>query len=378
MPAQTNLTYRDALYGLMLPSGCDAANLLAFNVGKGERDERIPDFIRMMNEKAKEIGTKNTNFGNAHGLFHADTYSTAHDMFLITKYVLTGRHANFFQQLVGTIEYSMPPNSQEPTGYNITNSNLLLIRPDGGNPYYYDFVLGGKTGGLPYYYTRVDGEWVRSGNNLANHISFARQNEFTYIIVTMHAPWHFDRVGSERPLHHAFNDHINLYRWAFSTFERTRVMQSNEPIRSVRVVDGDKDELLLYPLISDDFWALLPRTLDLESAVQRIITIPEPEIEAPVEQGEIFGTIELRLNNVSLGWWHLITNESTSRSRDAEIRDTIGSVFGSWWFIPLLVLLGILVITLIVLSYVRKHRKAQKERFGRINRGRKPNRRIRR
>ena len=69
---------KDLLYGLLLRSGNDAAVTLATAVAKTEED-----FVALMNEKAQEIGMKNTIFSNSHGLDEeTKNYSTAYDMAL--------------------------------------------------------------------------------------------------------------------------------------------------------------------------------------------------------------------------------------------------------------------------------------------------------
>ena len=76
------MTVRDLLYGMMLRSGNDAAIVLATYVGGSEEE-----FVRMMNEKAKEIGMENTSFSNSHGLDEeSKNYSTSYDMSLLSKY----------------------------------------------------------------------------------------------------------------------------------------------------------------------------------------------------------------------------------------------------------------------------------------------------
>ena len=76
------ITIKDLLYGLLLRSGNDAAIALATYTSKTEKK-----FVTLMNKKAKELGMKNTNFQNSHGL-DDDTknYSTAYDMALLSSY----------------------------------------------------------------------------------------------------------------------------------------------------------------------------------------------------------------------------------------------------------------------------------------------------
>jgi D-alanyl-D-alanine carboxypeptidase (penicillin-binding protein 5/6) len=367
--SQQGITVRDALYGLMLPSGCDAANALAYTVGGGDIDA----FIEMMNDKAEQIGCKDTNFGNAHGLFQPDNWSTAYDMFLITQYVYRN-HGSVFAQIVGTTEYTVPITQFNPDGV-LVNTNRLIRAVD-GNPYYYDFALGVKTGGFDEYFTgnRIDG-WIRH-EGIANLVSLAERDGYTYIVITMNAPWFpfSQRSAGENGLHHAYTDHKNLYDWAFSTFENTLVMRTTDPITSVRVLEGDSDEVMLFAQMDSPFWTLLPRGLDVKNDINRVIERESVEIEAPVAEGTVLGTIELMLANQSLGRWDLIATESVARTQTAIARDRIQDVFSSWWIIPLLIILALLVIVLIVLSYIRKHRKKKQEKYGR----KPPNRRIRR
>ena len=79
-----NIKLLDLLYGLMLRSGNDAALTIASYVG-GNVDE----FVKKMNEKAQEIGMKNTVFNNPSGLDQEKgNYSTAYDMAIITSYAM--------------------------------------------------------------------------------------------------------------------------------------------------------------------------------------------------------------------------------------------------------------------------------------------------
>lgn len=73
-------TYRDLLYGTMLASGGECANSLAINISK-----TTEEFVKLMNEKSKEIGLNNTNFTNPEGLDEENNYSTAKDISELIK-----------------------------------------------------------------------------------------------------------------------------------------------------------------------------------------------------------------------------------------------------------------------------------------------------
>jgi D-alanyl-D-alanine carboxypeptidase (penicillin-binding protein 5/6) len=387
-----DITLLDALYGMMLPSGCEAANILAYNIGQGEQEERIPHFIGMMNELAAKIGAKDTNFSNAHGLFEPENYSTAYDMFLITKYAYD-KHRIFFSDLVSTVEYAVPISEHNPDGV-VVNTNFLLRAQ---SHYYYEFARGVKTGGFDSYYTRHDGEWVEH-SGLANLVSIAQRNmdrdSFQYLIVTMNAPWLLrnQREEHQQGLHHAFNDHRSLYSWAFSTFNNTNVLRTTDPVAVIKVIDGEADEVQLFPLMDRDFWTLLPDNLDVNSAINRVKELASDEctcdetqadeckcdiregvVSAPIERGDILGTVELVLAGQSLAKFPLIAGDSVARTTTAEARDILTYIFGQWWFRLLLLLIAAATIALIIFSYILKHRKKLQQA-----RRKPPNRRIRR
>ena len=92
------LTMRDAIYGAMLPSGNDAAMVLAEAVGGDEEH-----FVKMMNEKAQELGMESTRFGNPNGLIDEGNYSCAHDMCLLGRAAMKNK---LFAKVVKTKKYT--------------------------------------------------------------------------------------------------------------------------------------------------------------------------------------------------------------------------------------------------------------------------------
>lgn len=77
------VTYLDLLYGIMLPSGADAANALVLNLTSNQ-----DEFIKLMNNKAQELNLNNTKFDNAIGMDSEDNYSTASDLATLLIYAL--------------------------------------------------------------------------------------------------------------------------------------------------------------------------------------------------------------------------------------------------------------------------------------------------
>jgi D-alanyl-D-alanine carboxypeptidase (penicillin-binding protein 5/6) len=109
------LTLEDMLYGLLLPSGNDAALAIAESVGRGS----IDTFVGWMNEQAAAMGLKNTHFANPNGLDQAGHYSSARDLAAIGRALLA---EPTLAKIVSTPTHTVPG----PPLYFFRNSNPLL------------------------------------------------------------------------------------------------------------------------------------------------------------------------------------------------------------------------------------------------------------
>ncbi len=128
------LSQEELLYGLMLPSGNDAAEVFASNYTFG-RD----GFILAMNNKAKALGLTDTHFTNPSGLQgDGDQYTTAYDLLAMTKYAM--ERFPFFRTVVSTVAYTIPYGDAHKTFYLENETNLLTSYPG---------VKGVKTGYTP-------------------------------------------------------------------------------------------------------------------------------------------------------------------------------------------------------------------------------------
>lgn len=129
-------TIEQLLYGLLLPSGNDAALVLAEAVSGN-----INDFVILMNKKLKELNLNDTHFVNPHGFHDNNHYSTAKDMAYLLKYCLNN---DTFKKIFCTLEYTIPPTnltSKEKTLRNTTRMMDPLYKS-----MYYEYMKGGKTG----------------------------------------------------------------------------------------------------------------------------------------------------------------------------------------------------------------------------------------
>jgi len=172
---------RDLVYGLMLRSGNDAAVAIAEHVGGS-----VEGFVFLMNQKAAEIGMRDTHFANPHGLDDAENhYSTAYDMALLMRYAM---YNDTFRKISGTKVYRAP-NPDENWDRIWRNKNKLLTN-------LYEYCTGGKTG-----YTK------RAKRTL---VTSAEKDGLELIAVTLNAP-------------DDWNDHISMYEYGFDHYVLAKV-----------------------------------------------------------------------------------------------------------------------------------------------------------
>ena len=167
-PGET-LSMRDLLYGLLLPSGNDAAIAIAEDVGG-----TIPSFVDLMNLKARELGLENTHFANPHGLDEPGLYTSARDMVVLGRAVLADPE---LASMVRAQHYQ--PSWDGP---EVWNSNELV-------GLYQGEVIGVKIG-----YTEGAGQTIVA----------AVERDGRRLLVSVLGSW--DRYA----------DVISLFEWAFA------------------------------------------------------------------------------------------------------------------------------------------------------------------
>lgn len=162
VPGET-VTVRDLLYGVMLPSGAECCEALAQLISGSEES-----FAALMNQKAAELGMKNTHFTNATGLTDTEHYSSAADLAVLLQAALNNET---FRTVFTTGQYTSSVTAQHPKGLYMAST--LLSRLDGGE------VTGGQILGGKTSYTDAAGLCLAS---------LAVVNGKEYILVTLGAP----------------------------------------------------------------------------------------------------------------------------------------------------------------------------------------------
>ncbi|MCM1167932.1 MAG: hypothetical protein NC401_18260, partial [Ruminococcus sp.] len=214
-----------------------------------------------------------------------DNVTTAHDMYLITRYVMDKYPE--FMKICTASEYEMPENETFPEGYSLIQSNALM-RND--SEFYRKEAKGIKTGSIYSYYLMKDGEWDLDNEILGftSLVSSAEKNGLSYLLVTLQSP--YVNEDDEGGLH--FSDHDKLYDLAFGEYEYAKLIEKDKAVGEIGVSGGETGTVELAA--AEDYGTMIPGSLEL-SSIERKLTTPE-KLTAPVKKGQLAGYLELALD----------------------------------------------------------------------------------
>lgn len=302
---------RNLLYAMLLPSGNEAAYIVADYMGGGS----IDNFVAMMNDEAKAVGCTGTTFVDPCGL-NPNNITTARDAYLILRALTT---YDVFSTVVGTPSYDMGTNDRytTPGTYIIQTTDKLITN----SSYHRDYTKGGKTGSL--------GEWQ-------NFAGWHSQDGESYISILLNVPYDADPEGM-RP---ALVETATIMDWVFDTYTIAPALDTTQPITEVRVAYSTQaDTVMLYP--ADNMMTLLPREGGA-ALTEQVFNVPD-QLPAPIKQGDIVGTVTLTIEGETIGTADLIAGSDVSRNQLLYTISRVSLFFSSTYF-KVVVILTMLVI----------------------------------
>lgn len=249
-----SVSQRELVYGMLLASGNDAANVTAINLGGN-----VENFALQMNRKAAQLGMKNTNFVTPSGLDDDEHYSTAYDMALLGRYAVSNPiFRSVCSSAKATLTYGNPPYSR-----TLYNHNRLLSS--------YEYALGIKTG-----FTKKSGRCL---------VSYAEKDGIGLIAVTLNAP-------------NDWTDHQKMLDYGFSVVKTDEIFVDIPP--EIDVVGGNVENL---PLKCNSF----KYDYVNELTVTREVTL-EKFVYAPVKKGDKIGEIRFFYNDLCIGMTDIVAD----------------------------------------------------------------------
>lgn len=263
-----SVTLKTLVYGMLLQSGNDAANVAAIAVGGS-----VEDFVVMMNERAKEIGMKNTCFVTPSGLDDENHYSTAYDMALLGCEALKNpEFAAICSQKSAALYYGNPPYRR-----TLTNHNKLLWN--------YKDTIGIKTG-----FTKKSGRCL---------VSAAERDGVTLVAVTLNAP-------------SDWSDHKAMFEYGFSVVEN-RMIDCDISSLSLKVT-GAESERIGVELASEPSVVIRSGS---DADIRQELFIKRFEY-APVEKGQVVGEARYFIGEKMVCSVPIVTTESTAQKKVIE------------------------------------------------------------
>ena len=317
------LRLEDLLYCMMVESGNEAANAVAEHIGG-----TIEDFVKMMNERAYELGCTHTHFMNPHGLHNESHYTTARDLSLIVQAALKSEN---FRTITNTAEYTLPATNLSDE--RVLKTTNMLIFQNSGNRYYYPKAIGIKTG-----YTTPAGRCV---------ISAAKSSGMYLLGIICGAETTVLETGDIQM--ESFPECINLFNYGFDNFSYVSVLSPLYPVAQVSVLNSAGAEAVAVSP-KDDIQILLPNGYD-EAQLDVNIELTNESVEAPVQESDVLGHATVSYNGELLAETDLLAIADVARSEISAMKsDTAAYMQRNWW--KWIVLIIVIVVLLFVGLYV--------------------------
>lgn len=251
-------TVLDLLYGVMLPSGADAANALAIHVSGS-----ISKYVELMNGKAQELGLKNTHFDNPIGMDSEENYSTASDLAKLLIYSLKNET---FKEIFEAREYTISCLNKTVKSTLISYSRSYGLDTTD--------ITGAKSGFTD-----------RAGLCLA---STATIDDVSYLLVTLGA----DTTSRSN----AVRDTLEIYNYYSSTYSYQQVMKKDTVLATIPIKWGKVKNYEIKA--TEDKYLYLENDIRKNKIKYEYNGIEE--LKYGMKQGDQLGTITVTYRNEEL------------------------------------------------------------------------------
>ena len=316
------LTVEQLLYCMLVISANETCNILGEVVAGS-----VEGFVERMNQRAQELGCQNTHFANTTGLTQSGHYSSAYDLYLITRQAI---QYDEFMTMVNTKSYEIPPTNktEEERVLHSTNALISNWRLAG---YLYSGAQGIKTGS-----TDAAGQCL---------VSSAVRGSRTLISVVLGA----ERVEKENGsgyIVESFTETARLFDWGFDNFSAQQVLDKNELVQEVQVsLSKEVGSVAVHP--AEDASAMLPKDIDI-SALTRTVTLDNDPALAPIAAGDRLGEITVSYNGTDYVTVPLLAVADVSASRFLLAGHTISEFFSQRSARIAVIALLVLVVALVL------------------------------
>lgn len=258
----------DLLKGIAVASANDACVAMAEFVGGSEEE-----FVAMMNNKAKQLGMKDTNFANTNGLPIENHYTSAHDIALMSRELL--KHDKITKYLTTWMDQIVV--GKKKTTIGLANTNKMIK--------HYQGATGVKTG-----FTQ-EAKYCLSAS--------AKRGETHLVAVTLGAP-----TTQER-----FKDSSSLLSYGFANYESVKLCSKSDKIATLTLDKADDNKVNL--VAKDDLTALIKKGESKDFTKKIDVS---KNIDLPVKKGTKLGTISIYKGDKQVGKIDLINEKDINKA----------------------------------------------------------------
>lgn len=297
-PGET-MTVEGLLNCMLIVSANEATHILAEAVSGS-----VQSFVSLMNQRAEELQCENTHFANPSGLHDERHYTTAWDIYLITREAMKHKE---FTEICARKAYTVPEtNVSKPRELHSTNYLISTWRT-GWPGYYYEDAHGIKTGSTP-----------EAGYCL---VASADRGSRQLVSVVLGA----EKVKLEdgKTETKSFSETIRLFDHGFDDFKRMTLLDPDEYICEVPVeLSSEANYVIVHP--AEGLERMVPADLEPD-ALTRTVTLNSEIVDAPIAEGDELGTITISYGDVEYGTVPLLALNDVSASwlltKKREIQD---------------------------------------------------------
>ena len=336
------MTVVDLVHAVIMQNANDAAVALAHHVA-GTTGE----FLQLMNNRAKQLGCTNTEFGNISGLYTAESFSTGRDMAKILREAIKN---DDFKEIMKTQTYTIPATEMmEERSFN--TQNYFIYDRD-----LQDFFDDRVTGGMQSYH-------ADTGASIA---VTAESKGMSYIAVVLGAVRTFAENGW-MPLNYGnFNEMSELLEFGFSQFKVNRIIYDGMSLNQF-VVNGAESYVVGEARVDID--SVVPNSAQMNN-LQMNYKIVDGGLRAPIQKGQLIATLEVQYRSSVLAEAEVyavsgvksidntgVTIRSTAVRSDSDASGVL-SVIGT----ICVIVLGLAVTYLGFNAYMRSKMRAQRKK----------------
>lgn len=315
--AGEQMSLENLLQALLISSANETANIIAENICATRQE-----FVDLMNQKAKELGANDTHFVNPCGAHDADHYTTAADLAKIARYAMTFPK---FREIVQEINYQLPPTNKHEE-WPVLGTTNKLMQYDKSENYK---IIGVKTG-----YTGP------AGHNLVSAAVNPGGMELMAVVMNIKNP------GSQTNVR---NYSKELLDYGFDNFSLVTLQSDSQVFRSVPVEEAVDDEPLAL-LTKGEVSYVLPNDTTKRD-VKEIVRIRD-KITAPVNKGDLLGSVEYQVKGNAIGKVDLVAARSVEMKPQAKLVNNFESILHNRLFQNALTAAVILIVAFLLLRLI--------------------------